>query len=244
MDTDIFTMNEPTIISSDIAEEMAALTDAGASSESSEPSEASEASESTETSEEKVQTVVVPVVPDDILTNETYLNGVNYLVDTIDPYSVNDEVMYQDSPAFYASGGLELPDYAVVFEVNGYEVIFPTSYADDVMVVDGLLINLGSNYTAGVQMDGYSVSNYLSSEITIPTYHSATWYQYLQAYGQPYRIVDRYVNNYGNISSSTRDSVYVEWSGGNPWQGFTFDRIAVYLILLLLAVMFIFRKGK
>lgn len=244
MNTDIFTMNEPTIISSDIAEEMAALKDESSSSESSEPSDSSETSEPTETSEEIIQTVVVPVVPDDILTNETYLNGVNYLVDTIDPYSVNEEVMYQDYPAFYASGEVELPDYAVVFEVNGYEVIFPTTYADDIMVVDGLLINLGSNYTAGVQMDGYSVNNYLSSEITIPTYHSSTWYQYLQTYGQPYRIVDRYVSNYGSISSSTRDYVNVEWSGGNPWQGFTFDRIALYFIVVLLAVIFIFRKGK
>lgn len=243
MDTDIFTMNEPTIISSDIAEEMAALTDAGASLESSEPSEASEASEPTETSEEKVQTVVVPVVPDDILTNETYLNGVNYLVDTIDPYSVNEEVYYVDYGTFYSSFS-ELPDYAVVYQCNGVDVVFPTSYADEIVVLDGMLVNLGSNYTAGLQIDGYNVSNYLSSEITIPTYHSATWYQYLQSYGQPYRIVDRYVNNYGSISSSTRESVFVEWTGGNPWQGFTFDRIALYLIVLLLAVIFIFRKGK
>lgn len=244
MNEDIFPNNEPTIFSSELADELAALKDESSLSESSEPSEASEASEPTETSEEKVQTVVVPVVPDDILTNETYLNGVNYLVDTIDPYSVNEEVMYQDYPAFYASGEMELPDYAVVYQVNGYDVIFPTDYADNIIIADGLLINLGANYTAGVQMDGYSVNNYLSSEITIPTYHSATWYQYLQSYGQPYRIVDRYVNNYGSISSSTRDSVFVEWTGGNPWQGFTFDRIALYLIVLLLAVIFIFRKGK
>lgn len=235
MNPDIFATNEPTILSSELASEMAALTD-------SEPASAS--TEETETTEKTLEAVYIPVIPEDVLTNETYLNGVNSLVNTIDPLSVNEEVYYMDSPALYSLNGTELPDYAVVYQANGYDIVFPTDYADNIVIADGLLINLGSSYTAGAAIDGYSVNNYLSSEITIPTYHSNTWYQYLQTYGQPYRIVDRYVNYNGYISSSTRDSVSLEWSGGNPWQGFTFDRIALYLILLLLVIMFVFRKGK
>lgn len=181
-------------------------------------------------------------LPDDLLTNETYTEGINQLVNSIDPYSVNEEVLYVDHGTMYNSG-VELPEYSVIYYCNGVEVVFPTEYAEEIVISDGMLINLGSNYTAGFLLDGYSVNNYLSSEITIPTYHSATWYQYQQTYGQPYRIVDRYVNNYGSISSSTRDYVSVEWSGGNPWQGFTFDRIALFVIIAILGTILIFRKG-
>lgn len=182
------------------------------------------------------------VLPENLLTNDVYSSGIDELVNVIDPYSVNDEVLYVDHGTYFSVVS-DLPDYAVIYECNGVEVVFPTSYAEQVFVSDGMLVNLGSNYTAGLQIDGYNVSNYLSSEITIPTYHSSTWYQYLQTYGQPYRIVDRYVNNYGSISSSTRESVFVEWSGGNPWEGFTFDRIAMFIIIAILGIILVFRKG-
>lgn len=220
MENDLMATSEPVVVSSEIAEELDL-----------------EVAEETETISETV------TVPDDILTNETYINGVNELVNTIDPLSVNEEVYYVDRGTVYALAA-DLPDYAVVYACNNVEVVFPMEYAEAIVLSDGMLINLGNSYTAGLQLDGYSVSNYLSSEITIPTYHSATWYQYLQAYGQPYRIVDRYVNTYGSISSSTRETVSVEWSGGNPWEGFTFERIALFGILALIAVMFIFRKGR
>lgn len=183
------------------------------------------------------------VIPDNLLTNEVYTSGVNDLVNAIDPLSVNEDIIYVDYGTNY-SLGTDLPDYAVTYDCNGVEVVFPTDYAEEIIIVDGLLINLGNSYTAGLQIDGYNVDNYLSSELTIPTYHSATWYQYLQSYGQPYRIVDRYVNNYGSISSSTRSSVNVEWSGGNAWEGFTFDRAALFIIISILAIMLIFRKGR
>lgn len=186
--------------------------------------------------------VQVLEMPEDLLTNETYNTGIENLVNAIDPDSVNEEVFYVDRGTLYNLGS-DLPDYAVVYECNGIEIVFPTDYAEDLLVSDGMLVNLGDTYTAGLQIDGYSVSNYLSSELTIPTYHSATWYQYLQSYGQPYRIVDRYVNNYGSISSSTRSSVSVEWSGGNPWEGFTFDRIAMFIVIAILAIILVFRKG-
>lgn len=238
MGNELLATSEPVIISSEVAEE---VEKANETTESTEGTESGTA-DSTEKSES--DTSAAPVVPEDILTNETYLNGVSYLVDTIDPLSVNEEVLYVDSPVMYAAGGIELPDYAVVYEVDGVEVVFPTSYADNILVVDGLLINLGDSYTAGAQITGYSVNNYLSSEITIPTYHSSTWYQYLQSYGQPYRIVDRYVNTSGYISSSTRSTVDLTWSGGNPWEGFTFDRIALFMIIGFLTFMLLFRKGR
>lgn len=235
METEMLATSEPVIVSPEVLEEVEKANEVTKSSESG-------VTDITEKSE-PVASAPPALVPDDILTNETYLNGVDYLVQTIDPLTVRDEVLYTDIPAMYAGGGIELPDYAVVYEVDDVQVLFPTSYADNILVVDGLLINLGNNYTAGAQISGHNVNNYLSSEITIPTYHSATWYQYLQSYGQPYRIVDRYVNNNGYISSSTRASVDLFWSGGNAWEGFTFDRIALFMIIGFLTFMLLFRKG-
>lgn len=228
---ELLATNEPVVMSSEIAEELDLET----------PEDTTE----TETTETAAAAPVVEIeFPEDLLTNETYINGINELSSKVDPLSVQDEVYYIDSPAMYAAGEMELPDHAVVYQANGIDVVFPTDYADNISVVDGLLINLDSSYTAGAQIDGYSVNNYLSSEITIPTYHSATWYQYLQSYGQPYRIVDRYVNSNGYISSSTRDNVSLEWSGGNPWEGFTFDRTVLFIIMALIAIFFFFRKGS
>ena len=237
--SELMATNDPEIISSELAAELAAI---GETVLTESEAKFDDAASSTELDDKESAAVVIEF-PEDLLTNETYLHGINELVTTIDPDSVNEEVFYVDYGTFYNVGG-ELPDYTVVFQCNGVDVIFPTDYAEEIIVTDGMLINLGSNYTAGLQIDGYDVSNYLSSEITIPTYHSATWYQYLQSYGQPYRIVDRYVNNYGSISSSTRSSVAVEWSGGNPWAGFTFDRIAMFITIVILFMMFIFRKGS
>lgn len=244
MNTEMYATNDPVVINPDVAQAAQVMTlDEVEAYNDQENINSTESTEVESTESESV--VVIPEIefPEDLLTNETYLNGIDNLVNKIDPDSVNEEVYYVDRGSFYSIAG-DLPDYAVVYQCNGIDVVFPTNYAEQIYISDGMLVNLGSNYTAGLQIDGYSVSKYLSSEITIPTYHSSTWYQYLQSYGQPYRIVDRYVNNYGSISSSTRDSVSVEWSGGNPWQGFTFDRIAIYLILLILAIMLIFRKGK
>lgn len=225
--------NEPTVVGEDVGEELEL--------------EAVDTMEESTEVEESVSDPVVIVdvpIPDDILTNDIYMQGVTELVNKIDSESVNDEVYYVDRGSFFALGDLELPDYAVVYQCQGVDVVFPTDYAENIIIADGLLINLGSNYTAGAQIDGYDVSNYLSSEITIPTYHSSTWYQYLQTYGQPYRIVDRYVNNNGYISSSTRSSVAVEWSGGNPWEGFNFSKASMFIVICILAFMLVFRKGK
>lgn len=249
---EIYATNEPTILTSELAEEMAALTsETEETTEMTSETSAGDVDQSaltTETASSESAAITYEIeFPEDLLTNEFYQAGIDSVLDAVDaavnPDTVHEEVYYVDRGSFYSLAG-DLPDYAVVYQCNGIDVVFPTEYAEQIYISDGMLVNLGSNYTAGLQLEGYEVSNYLSSELTIPTYHSSTWYQYLQSYGQPYRIVDRYVNNYGSISSSTRSDVYVEWSGGNPWQGFTFERIALFFILLILVVMFVFRKGR
>lgn len=177
------------------------------------------------------------------LTPDLFTNGVNDIVNAIQPDEVTNEV-YRDSGMGYAIGDVELPEYAVSYEVNGVSIYFPTEYAEDIFVIDGMLVNLGANYTAGAVLSGSGVSNYLSSEITIPTYHSSTWYQYMQNYGQPYRIVDRYYNNYGSIGSSTRESVDLEFSGSRGWHGFTFANAMLLIIGITLFITLIFRKGR
>lgn len=229
MNEELMATGEPVVISSQVGDELGLNTVAEVEAA---------AEENTVSSGD-----VVVELPEDMLTNEVYMDGISQLVSTIDTESVHEEVFYEDRGVLYNLGSA-LPDYAVVYLCNDIEVVFPTDYAENIIISDGMLVNLGSSYTAGLQIDGYSVDNYLSSEITIPTYHSATWYQYLQSYGQPYRIVDRYVNNYGSISSSTRSSVAVEWSGGNPWEGFTFDKAAMFITICILAFMLVFRKGK
>lgn len=179
----------------------------------------------------------------DALTNDVFNQGVQDIVNSVNPDAVQNDV-YRDYGVGFALGDVDLPEYVTKYQVNGVDIYFPTDYADDVFVVDGMLVNLGANYTVGAQIDGYDVSNYLSSEITIPTYHSSTWYQYMQNYGQPYRVVDRYVSNYGSISSSTRDSVSLEFSGSPGWAGFTFEKVSLLLIVIILFITFVFRKGR
>lgn len=239
MEENIFSVNEPVTFSTKMEESMEYMTDEELIETVHEQEEMSDSVSSGDAVEQES----ILELPDDMLTNEVYMDGISQLVNTIDDESVHEEVLYVDRGTLY-NLGTDLPDYAVVYECNGIEVVFPTDYAEDIIISDGMLVNLGASYTAGLQLDGYSVDNYLSSEITIPTYHSATWYQYQQSYGQPYRIVDRYVNNYGNISSSTRSSVSVEWTGGNPWEGFTFDRASMFIVIVVLLIMLVFRKGS
>lgn len=184
-----------------------------------------------------------PMVQQTDVYDEIVANDYSDIISAINPDMVQDEV-FRDSPMLYAAEDIELPDYVVTFDVDGVPVYFPTSYSEDLVLVDGMLVNLSDTYTVGVKLDSATVSNYLSSEVTIPTYHSSTWYQYLQNYGQPYRVVDRYVSNYGSISSTTRDSVNLTFSGGNSFSGFTFSKISIVVVIVLLVLLFVFRRGK
>lgn len=170
--------------------------------------------------------------PSDYLDKQTFNDGVDEILTALEE---TEEVVYVNSQhSTFALGSVELPYDAVTFECEGKEIVFPSGYADDVSVVDGMLVNLGANYTFGVEFDIAPVSNYIASEVTVPTYHSSTWYQYLATYGQPYRVVDRYISNYGSLSSSTRESVDLEFSGGNDWAGYGTSVIIGGIILWLL----------
>lgn len=169
--------------------------------------------------------------PDDYLDTSTFNAGVEQILSAIE----GEEEMYTGSgAAVIADGSVELPWNAVTFLCEGQEILFPSDYAQEVYVEDGELINVGSSYTFGVVLGDSGLSNYISSEVTVPTYHSSTWYQYLYNYGQPYRIVDRYVNNYGSYSSNTRTSVDLEFSGGNDWSGWDYGILIAFVIMLLI----------
>ena len=172
--------------------------------------------------------------PSDYLDKQTFNDGVSQILTAME--ETEEEIFVSGVPSYFAIGDSNITYNSVVFDCNGVSVYFPSEYAEDVTVIDGMLVNLGSNYTLGAVLGNSSVSNYVNSEITVPTYHSATWYQYLAQYGQPYRVVDRYINNYGSLSSSTRESVDLEFSGGNDWAGFGFVEIMLLVVGVLLAI--------
>lgn len=154
----------------------------------------------------------------------------------ISPVSDTEEelIAYADSVSYIASSNF--PYNAVFFECDGVPIVFPSSYADDVSVNSGELINVGASYTFGVELPSSGVSNYVVSEVTVPTYHSATWYQYLHNYGQPYRVVDRYISSSGSYSSYTRQDLSLEFSGGNDWAGFSVRWLLVLFVVVLLII--------
>ena len=189
----------------------------------------------TELSTEESQEVESSVsFPDDYLDKQTFNEGVDQILTAME--ETEEDIVVGELSSFYTSGDVDTSYSAVVFECNGVHVYFPSSYAEDVSVIDGMLVNYGANYTLGALLDSYSVSNYVNSEITVPTYHSATWYQYLAQYGQPYRVVDRYINSYGSLSSSTRESVDLEFSGGNDWAGYGAVKLFLFFIVILLLI--------
>lgn len=195
-----------------------------------------------EESLEAEETVPVPVqiqFPEDYLDTATYRKGVEELIDEMEllvsPAEPEEEPL-ADLPAAYVASDPELPYDTVFFTVDGRLLIFPSSYADDVSVLDNQLVNLGASYTAGVVLPSAPVSNYIVSEITFPTYHSSTWYQYLNTYGQPYRVVDRYRSSTNTYSSYTRPSVSLSFAGGNDWAGFGMDKVLLLVVVVILIV--------
>lgn len=176
--------------------------------------------------------------PDDYLDVQTFNDGVDRILDAVEETEEVVNVNYAVSTM--ALSDPDIPYNAVTFDCDGIPIYFPSNYAEDVSVIDGELLNFGSNYTFGIVLDDSGLSNYVSSEITVPTYHSATWYQYQASYGQPYRIVDRYINDYGSLSSSTRDFVSLEFSGGNDWAGWSYGLIFAIICVFLL----IFREVR
>lgn len=154
-------------------------------------------------------------------------------------------------PAIYAiePDSVELPYNAVVLAWNGQDVVFPSDYADDLSVSAGILVNTSNSVTVGMRLrSSASVpGTYVISEVTIPTYNSGTYYQYLSSYGAPYRIVDRYVYG-GSYRSEVRDSssaldfTGAELSGFRGFGNVTMTFFIFGLFLVLAAIIGRFRR--
>lgn len=158
-----------------------------------------------------------------------------------------DEEIYV--PAAYASGNalsLAIPDNHVVYETAGKQLVFPSSYVDDLLLVDGYLVNMGAPVTISVNLsDSAGVSNYIISQVTFPTYGSSDYIFYVTSYGAPYRIVDRYRNSNGNLSSYTRTTsaaMTAQEITQPAWYGFFGGRM--YWYIFAVALIFVLIWGR
>lgn len=211
--------NEETVALDPVSDDLSADSDSSAP----DPVESTEDSDS------------VVVMPGDYLDVQTFNDGIDTVLSAIS--GDTDEVLSVSSySALSTDADLDLPYNAVTYTCNGVDIFFPSSYADDLFLQDDQLINLGSSYSFGVVLGSSFLSNYVCSEVTVPTYHSPAWYQYLTVYGQPYRVVDRYISSSGSYSSYTRTSVDLSFSGGNDWAGFGYGLIFLFVIVFLLII--------
>lgn len=152
-------------------------------------------------------------------------------------------VAHVDSLALDSSG---LPYSACTVSFAGGEATFPSSRSEDLYIVGRYLYNTGDPVTVGIDLQSSSsTSNYVISEVTFPTYNSSAFYQYNVQYGAPYRIVDRYVDNYGRYSSLTRDSsTILDFTDAHiaAFRGFGGFDISIFIILLI--VLFLTILGR
>lgn len=154
-------------------------------------------------------------------------------------------------PVAYAGGSalsLVIPDNRVVFTLGSKQLVFPSGYVDDLVVVDGYLLNMGSSVTISVNLsETASVSNYIISQVTFPTYGSSDYITYVTSYGSPYRIVDRYRNTSGSISSYTRTSSAAMTSQEivqPAWYGFSGGRMYGYIFAIFLIFILIWGRMR
>lgn len=164
--------------------------------------------------------------------------GVEYLAD--------DVVFALD---VYAAGGnplsLLIPDNRVLYYLGETQLVFPSSYADELSLVDGFLVNFASAVTISVDLsDTASVNNYLVSQVTFPTYGSSDYITYISSYGSPYRIVDRYRDG-STIRSYTRTSSQVMTAQDitqPPWYAFYGDRMYGYLFAIVVILLLLWGR--
>lgn len=195
-------------------------------------------------SEESV--VVVPPSSLDV-ENLTIHVSEGVLIEGLLPQAEEEEVL----PVAYAGGSalsLVIPDNRVVFTLGSKQLVFPSGYVDDLVLVDGYLLNMGSPVTISVNLsETASVSNYIISQVTFPTYGSSDYITYVTSYGSPYRIVDRYRNTSGTISSYTRTSSAAMMSQEivqPAWYGFSGGRMYGYMFALVLIFILIWGRMR
>lgn len=181
-------------------------------------------------------------LPDDYLDVETFQEGVATILNALEP---TEEVGDYVGEAYALPADpldLVLPDNYNVFYLGDKQLAFPSDTSDDLLLVDGYLVNLGSALTINVNLsDSANVSGYVISQVTFPTFNSSDYFTYVTNYGEPYRIVDRYYEN-SYLRSYTRTSsaaMTSETISRPDWAGFSGDRMygfifAIALIILIL----------
>ena len=143
--------------------------------------------ETMETLEDEVVETSVPVestedivgtdpveLPNDYLDVQTFQEGVETILTALEPTEeVGDYVgeVYA-LPADPLS--LKLPDNYNVYYLGDKQLAFPADSSDDLLLVDGYLVNVGSSLTINVDLsDSASVSGYVISQVTFPTFNSS-----------------------------------------------------------------------
>lgn len=155
-----------------------------------------------------------------------------------------------DIPAVYAiePDEVELPYHAVTVLWNDQIVAFPSSYADDLSISGGILVNTGASVSVGVDLrSSASVpGTYVITMVTVPTYNSNTYYQYLAEYGAPYRLVDYYVYS-GSYRSFSRDSSTVlDFTGAelSGYRGFGNSTMAFFILGLIVIFLLVINRFR
>lgn len=164
--------------------------------------------------------------------------GVEYLADAV-----------ADALDVYAVSGsplrLVVPDNRVLYYLGETQLVFPSSYVDDLSLIDGYLVNFASPVTISADLSGTaSVTNYLVSQITFPTYGSSDYITYISSYGSPYRIVDRYRDG-STIRSYTRTSSQAMTSQDitqPPWYSIYGGRMYGYLFALIIIILLLWGR--
>lgn len=182
------------------------------------------------------------VLPDDYLDVQTFQEGVETILTALEPTEEIGDYVGEMFAAIADPLSLILPDNYNVFYLGDKQLAFPSDTADDLLLVDGYLVNVGNAITINVDLsDSSSVSNYVISQVTFPTFNSSDYFTYVSNYGEPYRIVDRYYEN-SYLRSYTRTSsaaITAETISRPDWAGFSGDRMygfifAIVVIILLL----------
>lgn len=202
------------------------------------------------TEETEVESTEDPVgtdpvtLPDDYLDVQTYQEGVDTILAALEDEEETGEYVGEAYALSADPLSLTIPDNYNVFYLGDRQLSFPNDTADDLLLIDGYLVNLGSALTVNVDLsDSTSVNGYVISQVTFPTFQSTDYFSYISNYGEPYRIVDRYYDS-GYLRSYTRSSssaMTAEVITQPDWSGFNGDRMYGYIFGIVVIVLILWR---
>lgn len=185
------------------------------------------------------------ILPDDYLDVQTFQEGVETILTALEPTEEEGDYVGEVYAVSPDPLSLVLPDNYNVFYLGDRQLAFPSDTADDLLLVDGYLVNLGSALTINVDLsDSASVSNYVISQVTFPTFNSSDYFTYITNYGEPYRIVDRYYDS-SYLRSYTRTSsaaITAETITRPDWAGFSGDRMYGFIFAIALIILLIWGR--